>query len=190
MKKDNYHITPIQTLYKNRLYRSRLEAKWACFFDLFNWQYEYEPFDLNGWSPDFLLKLPCGELTNIYNVLVEVKPDSMININLYERLYKANEGTDYSLLILKEFPIDKEGSYSFGFSGKMPLTKTESFFFEVNGKKYKEFSTSLICQRESGEYSIMPYDNPESDDKHWRILGDNEIQEAWDIASNNVMFMK
>jgi hypothetical protein len=56
----------IKTLYNGIKFRSRLEAKWAAFFDLLGWEWEYEPFDLNGWIPDFLLKHG--------RVLVEVKP--------------------------------------------------------------------------------------------------------------------
>ena len=57
----------IITFYKGRRYRSRLEARWASFFDLAGWRYEYEPYDLPGWIPDFLL-LGCQK------TLVEVKP--------------------------------------------------------------------------------------------------------------------
>jgi hypothetical protein len=57
----------IPTVYKGRQFRSRLEARWAAFFDLLHWPYEYEPFELPGWIPDFLL---LGDT----RVLVEVKP--------------------------------------------------------------------------------------------------------------------
>jgi hypothetical protein len=57
----------IPTVYRGVQYRSRLEAKWAAFFDLLGWPYQYEPFDLGGWIPDFLL---MGRVP----VLVEVKP--------------------------------------------------------------------------------------------------------------------
>ena len=33
----------IPTLYNGIQFRSRLEAKWAAFFDLLGWEYEYEP---------------------------------------------------------------------------------------------------------------------------------------------------
>ena len=48
-------IPGIPTRHKGRQYRSRLEARWATFFDLLGWKYEYEPFDLDGWIPDFVL---------------------------------------------------------------------------------------------------------------------------------------
>lgn len=52
--------------------RSRLEAKWAHFFDLIGWKWEYEPFDANGYIPDFLI---FGERP----FLVEVKPATNID---------------------------------------------------------------------------------------------------------------
>ena len=45
----------IPTEYKGYRFRSRLEARWAAFFDLLNWKWEYEPRDFNGWIPDFAL---------------------------------------------------------------------------------------------------------------------------------------
>lgn len=56
----------IATAYRQYSFRSRLEAKWAVFFDLCCWQWSYEPIDLNGWIPDFAI----GE----YPTLVEIKP--------------------------------------------------------------------------------------------------------------------
>ena len=67
-----YDIKAIPTVYGARQFRSRLEAKWASFFDSCTWPFEYEPFDLGGWSPDFLLN---GDT----KVLVEVKPITRID---------------------------------------------------------------------------------------------------------------
>ena len=65
-------IPAIRTKYKNRIYRSRLEAKWAAFFDIMGWSFEYEPYDLNGWIPDFVI---FGKEENEdTEILVEVKP--------------------------------------------------------------------------------------------------------------------
>lgn len=44
------------TTYADVRFRSRLEARWAAFFDLAGWKWEYEPLDLKGWVPDFVLK--------------------------------------------------------------------------------------------------------------------------------------
>lgn len=62
-----YAIKAIPTTYAGVNFRSRLEARWAAFFDLCGWKWDYEPFDLDGWAPDFLLK---GKV----KALVEVKP--------------------------------------------------------------------------------------------------------------------
>jgi hypothetical protein len=63
-KLDTSHA--IATAYRNFEFRSRLEAKWAVFFDLCGWKWSYEPIDCNGWIPDFAI----GHRPT----LVEVKP--------------------------------------------------------------------------------------------------------------------
>ena len=50
----------IDTIYNGYKFRSRLEARWAVFFDAAGIKYEYEPegFDLGGgclYLPDFYL---------------------------------------------------------------------------------------------------------------------------------------
>ncbi len=66
-----YNIKAIPTKYAGVMFRSRLEARWAAFFDLIGWKWEYEPFDLNGWAPDFRITMTTGK-----SALVEVKPVS------------------------------------------------------------------------------------------------------------------
>jgi hypothetical protein len=57
----------IRTKYGGTWFRSRLEARWAAFFDLCRWSWDYEPLDLRGYIPDFVLSFRQP-------VLVEVKP--------------------------------------------------------------------------------------------------------------------
>ena len=57
----------IATMYSGVRFRSRLEAKWAAFFDAAEWPWEYEPTDLDGYIPDFILRFSRP-------VLAEVKP--------------------------------------------------------------------------------------------------------------------
>lgn len=61
----NYTIKAIPTTYRGVRFRSRLEARWAAMFDKLGWHWRYEPLDLDGWIPDFIVNdvLP-----------VEVKP--------------------------------------------------------------------------------------------------------------------
>ena len=69
----------IPTKYAGRQFRSRLEARWATFFDLVGWRYEYEPFDLRGWIPDFAL------IGKQQTTLVEVKPVADFNEDVCRR---------------------------------------------------------------------------------------------------------
>lgn len=57
----------IPTTWNGIQFRSRLEARWASFFTKLGWEWSYEPIDLKGYIPDFLLHMH-------EDVLVEVKP--------------------------------------------------------------------------------------------------------------------
>lgn len=71
-----YNIKAHPTTYKGVRFRSRHEARWAVFFDVLEWAWEYEPIDLKGWSPDFRVTFPCShsECSGSHSLLVEVKP--------------------------------------------------------------------------------------------------------------------
>ena len=75
----------IPTLYKGIQFRSRLEAKYACLFDLLGWSWEYEPLDLNGWIPDFLIRSPLFRKPT----LVEVKPQAFPEKEVSAKIYRA-----------------------------------------------------------------------------------------------------
>lgn len=57
----------IPTEYRGVMFRSRLEARWARMFDALAWPWQYEPIDLNGYIPDFVLHFERP-------LLAEVKP--------------------------------------------------------------------------------------------------------------------
>lgn len=61
------NLTPIQTRYKGYLFRSRLESRWAVYFDLLGltWQYEPEGFRMGSvcYLPDFAVQVPVKALT-------------------------------------------------------------------------------------------------------------------------------
>lgn len=76
----------IQTTYSGVRFRSRLEARWAAFFDALGIRWEYEPFDCAGWIPDFLLPGDPG-------LLVEVKPaQSFAEFEASDAAAKADRG--------------------------------------------------------------------------------------------------
>lgn len=82
----------IPTVYKGIQFRSRLEARWAAMFDLLGWTYQYEPFDLPGWIPDF--QLGRGKL------LVEVKPTAWLPRDVAAEIDACSEADDYEILLL------------------------------------------------------------------------------------------
>jgi hypothetical protein len=91
--------TGIPTVYRGRQYRSRLEARWAAFFDLLGWSYEYEPFDLQGWIPDFLLTRA--------RVLVEVKPVAIWPRDVMEEIDDCRGADEYEVLVAGcSVPVD------------------------------------------------------------------------------------
>ncbi len=98
-------LSGIPTNYKSRRYRSRIEARWAKMFDLLDWQYEYEPYDLNGWIPDFIL-LGASE------ILVEVKFHTILSEFDINKCLEAMCGTEKEnkeiLLLGCIIPIDED----------------------------------------------------------------------------------
>jgi hypothetical protein len=53
-------------------FRSRIEAQWAYIFEKLEWNWEYEPIDLDGYIPDFIIKFDDEE------ILIEIKGDTNI----------------------------------------------------------------------------------------------------------------
>jgi len=62
-------------------FRSRIEAQWACIFEKLGWDWEYEPIDLQGYIPDFIIKFDEDE------ILIEIKGDTNI---WKEEVYKPH----------------------------------------------------------------------------------------------------
>ena len=77
-------IKPIETVYKGYRFRSRLEARWAVFFDSLSIPYVYEPEGLNiggvYYLPDFYLP-DCNQFFEVKGVMSELdekKIDALI----------------------------------------------------------------------------------------------------------------
>lgn len=88
----------IPTVLRARRYRSRLEAKWAAFFDLLGWASEYEPLDCDGWIPDFALTTKTGF------TLVEVKPVTLPGPEIFEKIDGAISNR-YEVLVVGLAPF-------------------------------------------------------------------------------------
>lgn len=99
-------IPGIPNSYKSRNYRSLLETRWAIMFEKLGWQAEYEPFELNGWIPDFIL------IGKHKSLLVEVKPFTHLEQynSAIAKIESAVSGTDYECsetLLLGVNPVKK-----------------------------------------------------------------------------------
>lgn len=92
-------IQAIETRYKGYRFRSRLEARWAVFFDQLgiDWEYEAQGYELsNGeaYLPDFFLpRFNCPRGT-----YVEVKPDG----GDFEKAKRFAQGSGGGLILLAE----------------------------------------------------------------------------------------
>lgn len=92
-------IKAIETKYNGFRFRSRLEARWAIFFDMIGLKYEYEVegFDMNGvcYLPDFYIP----SLDRWFEI--KAKPLSEYEMKKCEEfcLNKDNENIKFSVLI-------------------------------------------------------------------------------------------
>jgi hypothetical protein len=101
-------IKAIETIYKGYRFRSRLEARWAVFFDALGimWEYEPEGFEFGGakYLPDFYIPF-C-------NTYFEIKPISIIDTNEYRKMLNMfydimyHSGGDMKISALCGDPLD------------------------------------------------------------------------------------
>jgi hypothetical protein len=84
----------IPTVYNGIRFRSMLEARWACVFDSFGWRWEYEPYELAGYIPDFIMDFRPDP------VLFEIKPETTLEgLKLHSNKITA-AGWDKDVVIL------------------------------------------------------------------------------------------
>lgn len=88
------------TEYAGVLFRSKLEATWACFFDTIGIKWEYEPTHIPGWVPDFLI---AGWW------LAEVKPMPVIGANAGADPVFQKAVRDFDTVLLGDGPGDALG---------------------------------------------------------------------------------
>lgn len=97
-----FHSLP--TIYAGITFRSRLEARWAVFFDALKLRWEYEPegvsVDSGGYFPDF--RVSPG---NVSPLLVEVKGDpKALTAEYLAKLHEVCRATGMMLAIFGHMP--------------------------------------------------------------------------------------
>lgn len=137
----------IQTEYAGHLFRSRLEARWAVFFDHagIKWQYELQGYECKGhrYLPDFYL--PDS------NDFVEVKGDP-------EGLKKDHERMSAILGESSPLPGFIEGGSKLLLLGDIPRVTTETVFHNFiyyNGSLPKSAWCLFVTMRDG---SVKPFD--------------------------------
>lgn len=101
----------IDTKYNGYKFRSRLEARWAVFFDQLHVPYLYEPegFDLDGvwYLPDFFLQEGIalfGSAERLRNVWIEIKPNLDLDKEEKRKAALFTQRTGYELLLIAGDP--------------------------------------------------------------------------------------
>lgn len=188
----NKDIRAIPTIYRSRRYRSRLEARWAVMFDLLKWKYEYEPYDLDGWIPDFAL---FGD----EEILVEAKPHGLRERFTEKEIEKIRRATEhdekrYNDVLLLGSTIQMEyvrqcgckvwtlGSLMIYIGGYPPLIE-EAILSHYDGKTWGFYPPSDKIERITGlghnypnEHDTRPYP------KFYEVL------DLWNEAGNTVQW--
>jgi len=162
----------IPTVYAGVRFRSRLEARWACFFDLLEMEWKYEPFDLDGYIPDFLVTL-----APLIQAIVEVKPALKVE-ELGPSLDKIrNSGWDDHMLAVGAGPFHRGDRRTIGYfvnsrddQGQLALGLcAHCGVFTVASTK----EDRIYCLREQHDLPIATV--PKILDRLWSVAG-NETQ--------------
>lgn len=131
---------PIQTLYNGYKFRSRLEARWAVFFDACNIKYLYEPegYDLGkeGWYlPDFWVPMHPADVDYYPGAgfFIEIKPTEPSDTHrcILSALSLATGHSSY--LLWGEVGLYADGYVFSDNKGYLKTVPKESQGFEVSG---------------------------------------------------------
>lgn len=146
----------IDTIYNGYRFRSRLEARWAVFFDVLNITYEYEKegFDLDN----SILYLPDFWLPQV-NMWAEVKPESFTEEE-YGKCKKLVIHTGYECLLLVGLPEVK--SYPALMSDmclNMPDACKKLSCTDCEGHKGIDYKERPLFAYVGGKYFFTNYHN-------------------------------
>lgn len=188
----------IPTCFDGIDFRSRLEAKWAAFFQRIGWSYTYEPFDADGYIPDFVIH---GESP----LLVEIKPavvraDYRAPIQKIEPALENHWNHDIVILGVDPFPKCLDNSWDDWFPPSGLLG--EGMFADEGSEWYQpgwDFATGHWCEcRKCGQasmfhsyqsYACRPCGHHSGDhymgaaDLYW-------LRESWCAATNGTQWNK
>ena len=181
-----YNIPAKTTVYKGRIYRSRLEAKWQAMFDLLGWAAEYEPSQINGYNPDFII--PCSSDAYDCNaIIVEVKPLIFITDEYKKQTYNKYNNINCHLIIVSDTPFGESrwnrGWVSLGI-GYQCDAKEELYDLTMKGA-YPTYDIGSDYMSFDGMIKGEVY---RKDFILFNSLEHTRLLEIWNRAHNLVMF--
>ena len=179
-------IKAIETVYNGYRFRSRLEARWAVFFDKAKIEYVYEPegfvlSDNQCYLPDFYLPL--------FHMYVEIKPKGISEDDLnnamgkLEKLFDGErfctEGNGITVSLFRGDPLDKDMivfcNYSDdegGGQGWFPFLFVYGVCAEYNGEKFDLKETLAVITQCSADDAF----NNSGYDVHCRLVNGNDVR--------------
>jgi hypothetical protein len=184
-----YDIASIPTRYNSVQFRSRLEARWAAFFDLVGWKWDYEPLDLGGWTPDFLIK---GKVP----ALVEVKPVYFSEFESFSidqakvaagKAFRAashrRTNPQFEIIVLGAGPFRSEGAWSLGVMALERQLGSADIAEIHNG--YGPNSLDYAARFGSFQYRVG---GRHDGDHHIKRIDGNRPLDLWREAGNKVQW--
>jgi hypothetical protein len=104
-------IKALPSFYAGVKFRSRLEARWARYFDLIGVEWEYEPegyaLPSGNYCPDFFCKFTRSRYGPT-SFFVEVKPDHIGQIMVQQKLIELCQMTSEQVVCVVGNPVMKE----------------------------------------------------------------------------------
>ena len=158
----------IDTEYKGYLFRSRLEARWAVFFDAcgVKWEYEPEGFDLGDgiyYLPDFLLHdvvIRYNQGNAVKDLWIEVK-GRMTEEDAYKISRFAN-CSEEGFGVVVENPILVVSTIPFGDNFDDEIADISSdypWYFDVNAFNFYTIDgdnyPAIPCLNKKGEFVLI-----------------------------------
>lgn len=156
----NKEIQAKDTMYNGYKFRSRLEARWAIFFDKLGWQWEYE-------IKDFML--PSGRyLPDFFfpdiDVWAEVKPKQLDEVELQKckelsiHVNEVSQGIDVVLLegtpSFKEYRTISEGQFAPDVVFMDVREKFYPFYYSPFCRNYCEWTYDAVIEARSARFEF------------------------------------
>lgn len=164
-------IKPKETRYNGYKFRSRLEARWAVFFDVAGIKYQYEPdtyeFDGCSYLPDFFLPTTNLRSNLNSNVFIEIKPNVYKEDSDFYHLFTLH--VKKPLILIKGTPWDDCHDYYDGYSNMIEFSYSGPFGFgwDMPMFFFKCYECGLIkIDYPEGNYMYCPACNNKSDFEH------------------------